>query len=81
MIEILGEKGRSVLQRNNKMHENILRGSLEEINSIAKQDPNLSRGELVISLEGVTQKHEHFHKRLRPSLFLFERRYFTKKIF
>ena len=65
MIEILGEKRKvSIAREITKMHENILRGSLEEINSIAKQDPNLSRGELVISLEGVAQKHEHFIKDL-----------------
>ena len=46
------------------MHENILRGSLEEVNSIAEQDPNLARGELVIALDGVTQEHEHFIKDL-----------------
>ena len=65
MIEILGEKRKvSIAREITKMHENILRGSLEEINSIANQDPNLSRGELVISLEGVAQKHEHFIKDL-----------------
>ena len=65
MIEILGEKRKvSIAREITKMHESILRGSLEEINSIAKQDPNLSRGELVISLEGVAQKHEHFIKDL-----------------
>ena len=65
MIEILGEKRKvSIAREITKIHENIIRGSLEEINSIAKQDPNLSRGELVISLEGVAQKHEHFIKDL-----------------
>ena len=56
MIEVLGEKRKvSIAREITKIHENIIRGSLEEINSIAKQDPNLSRGELVISLEGVAQ--------------------------
>ena len=65
MIEVLGEKRKvSIAREITKIHENIIRGSLEEINSIAKQDPNLSRGELVISLEGVAQKHEHFIKDL-----------------
>lgn len=65
MIEVLGEKRKvSIAREVTKIHENIIRGSLEEINSIAKQDPNLSRGELVISLEGVAQKHEHFIKDL-----------------
>ena len=65
MMEILGKKRKvSIAREITKMHENILRGSLEEVNSIAEQDPNLARGELVIALDGVTQEHEHFIKDL-----------------
>ena len=45
MMEILGKKRKvSIAREITKMHENILRGSLEEVNSIAEQDPNLARG-------------------------------------
>ena len=65
MMEILGKKRKvSIAREITKMHENILRGSLEEVNSIAEQDPNLARGELVIALDGVTQEREHFIKDL-----------------
>ena len=65
MMDILGKKRKvSIAREITKMHENILRGSLEEINSIAEQDPNLARGELVITLDGVKQKHEYFIKEL-----------------
>ena len=47
-----------------KMHETILRGTIEEMNHIAEVDSNLSRGEIVIVLEGSDSKNDDFDKKL-----------------
>ena len=47
-----------------KMHETILRGSIEELNHIADVDLNITRGEIVIVLEGSDRRDDEFDKKL-----------------
>ena len=47
-----------------KMHETILRGTIEEMNNVADVDLNLSRGEIVIVLEGSDKKNDDFDNKL-----------------
>ena len=65
MIDVLGKHRRiSVAREMTKMHETILRGTIEEINCIADVDLNLSRGEIVIVLEGSDKKNQDFDEKL-----------------
>ena len=47
-----------------KMHETILRGTIEELNDIADMDLNLDRGEIVIVLEGSDKRDDEFDNKL-----------------
>ena len=47
-----------------KMHETILRGTIEELNHIADVDSNLTRGEIVIVLEGSDKRDDEFDNKL-----------------
>ena len=59
MRDVLGENRRiSIAREMTKMHETILRGTIEELNHIADVDLNLARGEIVIVLEG-SEKRDH----------------------
>ena len=65
MRDVLGKHRRiSVAREMTKMHETILRGTIEEINRIADVDLNLSRGEIVIVLEGSDKKNQDFDEKL-----------------
>ncbi len=65
MMDILGSKRQiSIARELTKMHETILRGSIEEISLIAEKDLNLSRGELVIIIEGINKRNYEFDKQL-----------------
>ncbi len=65
MRNILGENRRiSIAREMTKMHETTLRGRLEEMNHLAEVDSNLSKGEIVIVLEGSDKKNDEFDKKL-----------------
>ena len=65
MLDILGETRKvSIARELTKIHETILRMSLKEANLVAKTDPNLSKGEIVIILEGVDKKFSDFDIKL-----------------
>ena len=65
MKGVLGKNRRiSIAREMTKMHETILRGTIEEMNHIAEVDSNLSRGEIVIVLEGSDNKNDDFDKKL-----------------
>ena len=65
MKGVLGKNRRiSIAREMTKMHETILRGTIEEMNHIAEVDSNLSRGEIVIVLEGSDSKNDDFDKKL-----------------
>jgi 16S rRNA (cytidine1402-2'-O)-methyltransferase len=65
MLDILGEiRQVSIARELTKIHETILRMSLKEANLAAKTDPNLSKGEIVIILEGVDKKFSDFDIKL-----------------
>tara|TARA_B100000900_G_scaffold335616_1_gene297192 strand:+ start:4488 stop:5312 length:825 start_codon:yes stop_codon:yes gene_type:complete len=65
MAEIFGEEKKiSIAREMTKIHETILRSTIREMNIIAEIDPNLSRGELVIVLEGNENENDHFDIKL-----------------
>ena len=65
MQDLLGKNRRiSIAREMTKIHETILRGTIEEMNHIADMDSNLSRGEIVIILEGSDKKNDDFDKKL-----------------
>ena len=65
MLDILGEiRQVSIARELTKIHETILRMSIKEANLLAKTDPNLSKGEIVIILEGVDKKFSDFDIKL-----------------
>ena len=65
MRDIFGKNRRiSIAREMTKMHETILRGTIEEMNLIADVDLNLSRGEIVIVLDGSDKKNEEFDNKL-----------------
>jgi 16S rRNA (cytidine1402-2'-O)-methyltransferase len=65
MRDVLGKHRRiSIAREMTKMHETILRGTIEEMNHIADVDLNLSRGEIVIVLEGSDKKNDDFDDKL-----------------
>ena len=65
MMDILGSNRQiSIARELTKIHETILRGSIEEINLIAEKDLHLSRGEIVIIIEGINKKDYEFDKQL-----------------
>ncbi len=65
MRNVLNKNRRiSIAREMTKMHETILRGSIEEMNHLAGADSNLSRGEIVIILEGSDNKNDDFDKKL-----------------
>ena len=54
----------SIAREITKIHETILRGTIEEIGQISDADSNLSRGELVIVLEGSDKEYDDFDRKL-----------------
>ena len=54
----------SIAREITKIHETILRGTIEEMIRISDTDSNLSRGELVIVLEGSDKEYDDFDKKL-----------------
>ena len=65
MKDVLGINRRiSIAREMTKIHETILRGTIEEMNQIARTDSNLVRGEIVIILEGSDDKKDDFDKKL-----------------
>ncbi len=65
MRDVLGRNRRiSIAREMTKIHETILRGTIEEMNHIADKDTNLSRGEIVIVLEGSDEVNEDFDEKL-----------------
>ena len=65
MGDVLGKNRRiSIAREMTKMHETILRGTIEEMNRIADVDSNLPRGEIVIILEGSDKKSDDIDKKL-----------------
>ena len=65
MKDILDKNRRvSIAREMTKMHETILRGTIEKINHIADEDSNLSKGEIVIVLEGTNEKNDDLDKKL-----------------
>ena len=65
MMDILGSNRQiSIARELTKIHETILRGSIKEINLIAEKDLHLSRGEIVIIIEGINKKDYEFDKQL-----------------
>jgi len=65
MRDVLGKNRRiSIAREMTKMHETILRGTIEEMNHIADVDLNLSRGEIVIVLEGSNKENDDFDNKL-----------------
>ena len=65
MRDVLGENRRiSIAREMTKMHETILRGTIEELNHIADVDLNLARGEIVIVLEGSDKRDDEFDNKL-----------------
>ncbi len=65
MRDILGKNRRiSIAREMTKVHETIQRGTIEEMNLIADRDLNLSRGEIVVVLEGSDNKKDDFDKNL-----------------
>lgn len=49
-----GERRGFVARELTKLHETGYRGTLDELSALAREDPNFSRGELVIVVAGVT---------------------------
>jgi 16S rRNA (cytidine1402-2'-O)-methyltransferase len=49
-----GERRGFVARELTKLHETSYRGTLDELSALARDDPNFSRGELVIVVAGVT---------------------------
>jgi 16S rRNA (cytidine1402-2'-O)-methyltransferase len=65
MRDVLDKNRRiSVAREMTKIYETILRGTIEEIHDIAEVDTNLSRGEIVIVLEGSDKENDDFDKKL-----------------
>ena len=65
MRDVLDKHRRiSIAREMTKIHETILRGTIEEMNHIANEDLNLSRGEIVIILEGSDGKNGDFDEKL-----------------
>ena len=65
MRDVLGENRRiSIAREMTKMHETILRGTIEELNHIADVDLNLTRGEIVIVLEGSDKRDDELDNKL-----------------
>ena len=65
MRDVLGKDRRiSIAREMTKMHETILRGTIEELNHIADVDLNLTRGEIVIVLEGSDKRDDEFDNKL-----------------
>ena len=65
MRDVFGKNRRiSIAREMTKMHETILRGTIEEMNLLADVDLNLSRGEIVIVLDGSDKKNEEFDNKL-----------------
>ncbi len=65
MKDILDKNRRvSIAREMTKIHETILRGTIEKINHIADEDSNLSKGEIVIVLEGTNEKNDDLDKKL-----------------
>ena len=65
MRDVLGENRRiSIAREMTKIHETILRGTIEELNDIADVDLNLTRGEIVIVLEGSDKRDDEFDNKL-----------------
>ena len=65
MKDILDKNRRvSIAREMTKMHETILRGTIEKMNHIADEDSNLSKGEIVIVLEGTNEKNDDLDKKL-----------------
>ncbi len=54
----------SIAREITKIHETILRGTIEEMSHISDTDSNLSRGELVIVLEGSDNQYDDFDRKL-----------------
>ena len=54
----------SIAREITKIHETILRGTIEEMGHISDTDSNLSRGELVIVLEGSDKEYDDFDRKL-----------------
>ena len=54
----------SIAREITKIHETILRGTIEEMSHISDTDSNLSRGELVIVLEGSDKEYDDFDRKL-----------------
>ena len=54
----------SIAREITKIHETILRGTIEEMIRISDTDSNLSRGELVIVLEGSDKEYDDFDRKL-----------------
>jgi 16S rRNA (cytidine1402-2'-O)-methyltransferase len=54
----------SIAREITKIHETILRGTIEEMCHISDTDSNLSRGELVIVLEGSDKEYDDFDRKL-----------------
>ena len=65
MRDVLGNNRRiSIAREMTKMHETILRGTIEEMNHIAETDLNLCKGEIVIVLAGSDKKNDDFDSKL-----------------
>ena len=54
----------SIAREITKIHETILRGTIEEMVHISDTDSNLSRGELVIVIEGSDKEYGDFDRKL-----------------
>ena len=65
MEEVLDKERKITIARElTKMHETILRGTIKEISSFVEKDSNLSRGEIVLILEGTDNNFSDFDEKL-----------------
>ena len=65
MEQILDNKRKiSIARELTKMHETILRGTIGQVASFVEKDPNLTRGEIVLILEGTDNNFSDFDEKL-----------------
>ncbi|MDE2305405.1 MAG: 16S rRNA (cytidine(1402)-2'-O)-methyltransferase [Gammaproteobacteria bacterium] len=58
-VTVLGaQRSAAVARELTKMHERVHRGRLDELASLAAQDPDLARGEAVVVIEGAAPREE-----------------------
>ena len=65
MEQILDSRRKiSIARELTKMHETILRGTIGQVASFVEKDPNLTRGEIVLILEGTDNNFSDFDEKL-----------------